>query len=142
MQRVSLALLIVAALFAAMVFELGLGRDHQRAALFVFAGVFVGGYPLLYLCCKRGWWKLWQTGLLGIIAGVLCTLPFANGSFGFQFLLLVFVIAGAVLGLLFWLIAIWRNENLTCPRSFCLPCGVAYRVARKAMLRRDQLQSK
>lgn len=142
MQRVSLALLIVAAAFAAMVFELELGRNHQWAALSVFVGVFVVGYPLLYLCCKRGWWKIWQTALLGLVGGILCTLPFANGSFGFQFLLLVFGIAGIALGLLFWLIAIWRNEDLTCPRSFCLPCGVAYRVARKAMLRRDQLQSK
>lgn len=142
MQRVSLALLIVAAAFAAMVLELELGRNHQQAALFVFGGVFAVGYPLLYLCCKRGWWKIWQTTLLGIVGGILCTLPFANGSFGFQFLLLVFGIAGTALGLLFWVIAIWRNDNLTCPRSFCLPCGVAYRVARKAMLRRDQLQSK
>ena len=142
MQRVSLALLIVAAAFAAMVLELELGRNHQQAALSVFAGVFVVGYPLLYLCCKRGWWKIWQTTLLGIVGGILCTLPFANGSFGFQFLLLVFVIAGMALGPLFWLIAIWRNDNLTCPRYFCLPCGEAYRVARKAMLRRDQLQSK
>jgi hypothetical protein len=142
MQRVSLALLIVAAAFAAIVLELELGRNHLQAALFIFVAVFVVGYPLLYLCCKRGWWKIWQTCLLGIIGGVLCTLPFANGSFGFQFLLLVFVIAGAILGLLFWCIAIWRNEGLTCPKSFCLPCGMAYRVARKAMLRRDQLQSK
>ncbi len=142
MQRVSLALLIVAAAFAAMVLELGLGLNPHRAALFVFFGAFVVGYPLLYQCCKRGWWEVWQTCLLGVIAGVFCTLPFANGSFGFQFLLLIFVIAGAVLGLLFWLIAIWRNEDLTCPKSFCLPCGMAYRVARKAMPRRDQFQSK
>ncbi len=143
MQRVSLALLIVAAAFAAMVLELGLGRNHDhRAALYIFVGVFVVGYPLLFFCCKRGWWEVWQTCLLGVIAGVLCALPFANGSFGIQFLLLVFIIAGAALGLLFWLIAIWRNEDLTCPKSFCLPCGMAYRVARKAMLRRNQFQSK
>ncbi|MDP1526977.1 MAG: hypothetical protein Q8M20_14275 [Rhodocyclaceae bacterium] len=142
MQRVSLALLVVAAAFAAMVFELGLGRNPQRAALFVFVGVLVVGYPLLFLCCKRGWWKIWQTCFLGMIGGMICTLPFTNGPFGIQFLLLVFVIAGAALGMLFWLIAIWRNVDLTCPKSFCLPCGMAYRVARKAMLRRDQFQSK
>lgn len=142
MQRVSLALLMVAAAFAVMVLELGLGRNHERTALFVFIGVFVIGYPLLYLCCKRGWWQIWQTALLGMTGGALCALPFANGSFGFQFLLLLFAIAGVALGILFWLVAIWRNENLTCPKSFCLPCGMAYRVARKAMLRRDQLQSK
>lgn len=142
MQRVIFALMCVAGAFAALVFELGLGQPGGWAALWTFAGVAVLGFPLLNLCCKRRWWAVWQTGLLGIVGGLLVALPYAGGTFRSDFLFLLFVVAGAVLGVLFWLIAIWRNTDLTCQRSFCLPCGIAYRVAHNALNRRKLLQSK
>lgn len=138
MQRVIIAWLGVAAGFAALVVWLELGRDHTatlRAAAGVFCGMLVVGYPALYLCCKRQWWDCWRFLLLGAGLGVLGALPFAGGPFAFGFLLFIFALAGIGLGFLFWFAALWRNEGLTCPKFFCLPCGMAYRFARNALRR-------
>jgi peptidoglycan/LPS O-acetylase OafA/YrhL len=145
MRRVIFALIGVAAAFAALVVWLELGGKQGRTPIFaagLFAGVLVAGFPVLYQCCKRHWWQPWQMTLLGSLGGGLCALPFAGGPFGFGFLLAIFLLAGTGLGLLFWLVAIWRNDDLTCPRSFCLPCGAVYRVARNALNRRRFPQSK
>lgn len=141
MQRVIVGLLLVAAAFAGLIVELRLGQGDFGTALAVFAGVATLGFPPLYLCCKRGWWAPWQTALLGSLGGAGCALPFAGGSFEFRFLLLTLMLAGGLLGGLFWGVAIWRNDRLTCPRSFCLPCGVAYKFARSALQRRDLLSA-
>lgn len=138
MWRVMVGLLGMAAGFAVLAAELELGRSNGSgwvAAFGVFAGLVVLGYPVLYLCCKRRWWAFWQTTLMGVVAGVFCTLPFIGGKFSFGFLMLIFVLAGAGFGMLFWLMAIWRNDGLTCPKSFCLPCGTVYRVARSRINR-------
>ena len=74
--------------------------------------------------------------LLGGLGGSLCALPFAGSPFSFGFLLFLFMVGGSLGGLLFWLAAIWRNDDLTCPKSYCLPCGTVYRVARQALNRR------
>jgi hypothetical protein len=140
MARVLLALLGVAAAFAALVYGLDLGRTQGgslRSALGMFAGVLALGLPLAYLCCKRGWWQVWVLAGLGATGGALATLPYAGGSYAFSFLVFTFSLAGLALGLLFWLAAIWRNDALTCPKSFCLPCGTAYQVARRLLHRRD-----
>jgi hypothetical protein len=50
---------------------------------------------------------------------------------------MAFVLTGATLGALFWFAALWRNDDLTCPKSFCLPCGMVYKVARNGLRRRD-----
>ncbi|MEW6163630.1 MAG: hypothetical protein AB1642_01065 [Pseudomonadota bacterium] len=145
MHRVIFALLGVAAGFAAQVIWLELARHGGgtlRAATGVFLGVLTVGFPLLYYCCKRGLWEVWRFVLLGTSSGMICALPFAGGSYGFGFLLAIFALSGSLFGLLFWLAAIWRNDALTCPKSFCLPCGVAYKVARNALNRRKLLQSK
>lgn len=138
MRRVILALLGVAGAFAALAvaLELDRGGGVLRLAGGVFVGVLAAGYPLLFFCCKRRWWAPWQMILLGALGGALCALPFAGGSFAFGFLLLIFVLAGAGIGLGFWFTALWRNDGLTCPKSFCLPCGTVYQVARNGLQRR------
>jgi len=146
MKRVIAALGGVAAAFAAMVEGLELGRA-QGLTDWVAGGVFVGvlavGLPVLYFhCCKRRCWEIWRLVLLGAAAGSLVGLPFVEDSYSPALLLGLFVVAGSLLGLLFWLAAIWRNENLTCPKSFCLPCGTVYRYARDALHRPGTLQSK
>jgi hypothetical protein len=145
MQRVIVALCGMAAAFAALAIWLDLGRGSGTtgwAALGVFVGVLLIGFPALRYCCKHRLWEIWHSILLGILCGGLCTLPFADGPFGFGFLLTIFLLAGTVFGLLFWLMAIWRNDDLTCPKSFCLPCGRVYKVARNALRRRNLIQSK
>lgn len=133
MRRVIFALLGEAAAFAALViwFELGHATEGRgQGALGVFVGVLAIGLPSLYYCCKRRQWESWRFILLGALGGALCALPFYGGSTVFGFLVLVFALAGACFGLLFWFTAIWRNDDLTCPKSFCLPCGTAYKVVR------------
>lgn len=139
MRRVILALLVEAVGFAALVVWLELGRSTGRAvqsALGVFIGVLCIGFPALYYCCKNRLWELWRAVLLGSLCGGICALPFVGGTYAFPFLLMVFLLVGAAFGVLFWFIAIWRNEDLTCQKSFCLPCGKIYRVARNALERR------
>lgn len=139
MRRVVVALLIEAACFAGLVIWLDLNGwlgDAGQSAMGVFVGVLGTGFPALYYCCKNRMWEIWRAVLLGSLCGGLCALPFSGGGIHIGFLLLLFMLAGAAFGVVFWLTAIWRNDDLTCPKSFCLPCGTAYRVARSALGRR------
>lgn len=141
MLRVVLSLLVLALGFAALAFELNLGRATEgnvRAAVGIFVGILGLGYPLLCYCCRHGWWQAWRMILLGALTGLLCSLPFLGGPFSAGFLVLTYVLFGAGMGLLFWLGAIWRNLDLTCPKSFCLPCGTVYRYAYKALRRQSK----
>jgi len=133
MQRVLIGLAFLALSFAALTHWLELGSHPALSAFLVATGVALVGYPALYLCCRRGWWSPFHTVALGLLAGVLVALPFDDGKILIHFLLMITVIAGGIFGLLFWVIAIWRNEDLTCPKSFCLPCGTVYRYARAAI---------
>ena len=140
MLRVIIALVGVACGFAALVVFLELERTRggsTLAAAGVFVGVLAVGFPVLYQCCKRRWWEVWRFILLGMLGGSLCSLPFGGGAVSFGFLLMAFVLTGATLGALFWFAALWRNDDLTCPKSFCLPCGMVYKVARNGLRRRD-----
>jgi hypothetical protein len=139
MHRVLIALLGEALLFGALIFWIGSGDKGfaaGRGALGVFVSVLIVGFPSLYYCCQRGLWDAWRFVLLGALGGLLCALPLYGGPYLFGLLLLLFVLAGAAFGGLFWLSAIWRNRDLTCPKSFCLPCGKVYKVARNALSRR------
>jgi hypothetical protein len=141
MRRVVLALLGEAVLFAALIFWIGSGNRGFAAgqgALGVFVSVLMVGFPSLYYCCQRGLWDAWRFVLLGALGGLLCALPLYGGPYLFGFLLLLFVLAGAAFGALFWLTAIWRNLDLTCPKTICLPCGTVYKVARKAFSRQSK----
>jgi len=123
--------------FAALVLYLGLGREHgitELAASGVFVGVLLVSYPVFFYFCKHHYWTIWRYVLFGLLCGMLSAFPF-SGSPKIEpgFLFAVFEIAGALLGFLFWVTAIWRNKHLTCPKTFCLPCGTVYRVARNAL---------
>lgn len=136
MRRVLLALLVEAGCFAGCVLWLGLTvgtGDAGQAALGIFIAVVGTGLPVLAYCCRHRLWEPWRVLLLGGLAGALCATPFLGGSIHPGFLIFLFVLAGTAFGAVFWLIAIWRNDDLTCPTHFCLPCGTVYRVARNAL---------
>lgn len=142
MRRALAALFGAAFAFPAFVLALGL-HEALGGTLVVgvslFAAVMLLGLPTLMLFCKRQWWAPWRFVLGGTLGGALCALPFAgSGRFGFAYLALIFALAGMVLSVGFWFAAVWRNRDLTCPREFCLPCGVAYRYARNALRRRSR----
>ena len=141
MRRVLFALIGEAACFAVLVWWLDIERvfgGAKQGAFGVFVGVIGAGLPALYYCCKNRLWEYWRAVMLGALCGVLCALPFAGGPFNSAFLFFLFAVAGVLFGTIFWLAAIWRNDDLTCPKSFCLPCGKVYRVARNALLRAPQ----
>jgi hypothetical protein len=140
MTRAMAALFAAAFAFPALALALGfgeaLGGDWFVGGV-TFALVICCGFPALSLYCKRRWWEPWRFIAGGTLCGALFALPFAgSGRFGFGYLVLIFALIGSLLAVAFWVAAIWRNEELTTPREFCLPCGIAYRYARNALRRR------
>lgn len=140
MVRALAALFGTAFAFPALV--LGLGLDKALGGPFVasallFAFIVALGFPALSLFCRKQWWEPWRFIGAGTLGGALCALPFVgSGRFGFGYLVLIFALIGTLLSVVFWFAAIWRNDELTCPKEFCLPCGVAYRFARNVLRRR------
>lgn len=141
MRRVILVLICAAVLLAALISWLGAGETGfaaGRGALAVFLSVLIVGLPSLYDCCRRGLWEAWRFMLFGAASGLLSALPLYGGPYLFRFLLVLFVAAGAAGGALFWLAAIWRNRDLSCPKTLRLPDGTVYRVARTALVRQSK----
>jgi len=140
MTRAMVALFGAALAFPGFVLALGfgeaLGGDWFVGGV-MFALVVCCGFPALSLYSKRRWWEPWRFVAGGTLGSALFALPFlGSGRFGFGYLVVAFALVGGLLSVVFWLAAIWRNDELTAPREFCLPCGVAYRYARDALRRR------
>lgn len=139
MHRAIAAFLAVALAFPASVVLLDLHHalgGMMKVGLVLFAGVLATGLPALILFCKRQWWQPWRFLAGGTLGGALCALPFVGaGRFSPLFLIGLFALAGLVYAGLFWLAAVWRNDNLTCPREFRLPGGIRYKFARGALRR-------
>ncbi len=140
MARAIAALLGAAFAFPAFALALGL-EEALGGTLFVFASlagsVVLLGLPTLVAFCKLQWWEPWRFVAGGTLGGAICALPFAgSGRFAFAYLLVIFALTGFLLSIAFWFAAVWRNRELTCPKEFCLPCGVVYRYARNALTRR------
>lgn len=141
MGRALVALLATALVFAASLLTLDLHRNLGSAAFvatFTVCGVLVLGLPVLVLFCKRQWWSPLRFALGGALGGALFAVPFANGRFSVVYLVVTLMLVGLISGIGFWFAGIWRNENLTCPKEFCLPCGIAYKYARNALRQRLQ----
>lgn len=142
MARALAALLAAAFAFPALVLALGLHEALGGMAVVgisLFGTVALLGLPALVCFCKLQWWEPWRFVAGGTLGGAICALPFAgSGRFGFAYLLVIFALAGLFLSVVFWFAAVWRNRDLTCPKEFCLPCGVAYRYARDALRQRPR----
>jgi ABC-type tungstate transport system substrate-binding protein len=92
--------------------EFGAAGTLTLAGVTIAATVILG-VPVFVLLCRRGWLGWWQFGCAGAAIGVACLLPFAvGGSALIGALLPTFLVLGAVHGVLFWALAIWRNATL------------------------------
>lgn len=136
MPRVLMALLVVALAFPALVIALGIHATlggALAAGAKIFAVILALGLPALGCFCRLQWWQPWRFIAGGTLGGALCALPFVgSATFNFGFLVLVFALLGAFIAVPFWVLAIWRNDKLTCPRKFCLG-DTTYRVVRQAL---------
>lgn len=136
MPRVLTALFIAAFAYPALMVALGLHvalGGALAAGAKIFALVVALGLPALGCFCRFQWWQLWRFIVGGTLGGALCALPFAGaGNFNFAYLALIFAVAGAFVAVPFWILAIWRNNRLTCPRKFCLG-DTTYHVVRQAL---------
>ena len=71
------------------------------------------GVPAFVFCYRRGWLEWWKMVLGGALVGLVCALPFAVGGTVLAAALApAFFALGLLLGLLFWLLALWRNNRL------------------------------
>ena len=106
--------------FVALAFPLGILATTREFAPAVIVGTFTVGAPLLVrlplalMFVPNGWLKLWQAVGVGATAGLLSTGPFILGEGPAQAVRFVapFCAIGAVHGLAFWLLAIFRNREL------------------------------
>lgn len=141
MRRVILTLLVFAGLGAALIFWLGNGISSPAvagAAVVFFLGLLLVGFLFCRLCCRLKRWEAWRFILFWAAFGLLWVLPFQGGRYQTGLLATIFAIIGALAGAAFWGLAIWRNHDLTCPKSICLPCGTVYRMACHALSRQSK----
>jgi hypothetical protein len=76
------------------------------------------GVPAFMLFYRRGWLGWWQLAFGGACIGLVCVFPFAVGGTAVAGALApTFVALGVLHGLLFWVLAVWRNVRLTPPSS-------------------------
>jgi hypothetical protein len=137
MARVVLGFLLAVSGFPVIILLSG-AHDALLGALRVASvtaiSVLGPGVPGFFYFRCRGWWRPWQFVAGGVLGGLLSAFIFLEaGAANFGFLATLFAGAGAFHALLFWFVAVWRNPDLTAPRQYCLPDGVAYKVARGAL---------
>lgn len=142
MARAILALLAAALAYPSSVLALGLHKSLGGAlqvGVVLFFCVLGMGLPALVAFCKLKWWGFWRLVAGGTLGGALCALPFVGSAqVHLLFLVVIFALAGTVSAVLFWVAAIWRNNNLTCPKEFRLPGGAVYRFAYDALRRQGR----
>ena len=119
MRRVTVVFLLLAVgypLFAwVMSAEFGAGGALALAGVATAATLLLG-VPAFILFHRRGWLRWWQFAVGGGAIGLACTLPFAVGGATIVGALApAFLALGAVHGLVFWALAIWRNRALLRP---------------------------
>jgi hypothetical protein len=69
--------------------------------------------PLVAWCLRRGWLSLWHAGLGGALSGLLCSSVFWYGGVAEVVKTAApFIAVGAVHGLVFWALALWRNPHI------------------------------
>jgi hypothetical protein len=114
MYRVRLAFAFFVA--AHLAFAFAMRGSFGTAGALTVAGTGVGGIALLgvpafLLFRRRGWLAWWQLGAGGAVLGLACALPFAVAGTALATALApAFAALGMLHGILFWLLALWRNR--------------------------------
>jgi hypothetical protein len=117
MPRVVLALLVCSLVYpVALLISEGQGAAGGAllVALFTVFATVAFGVPLLAWYVRRGWFKLWQVALGGGVIGMVVSLPLglASGARGALYFALAFAAIGVFHAVLFWLIGVWRNDEV------------------------------
>ena len=108
---------------AHLVFAFAMHRDFGATGTLTIAAVGVAailvlGVPAFVLLQRRSWLRVWQVAAGGAILGLLCTFPFAAAGLTVAASLApLFVALGALHGLIFWFLAVWRNRSLTASQA-------------------------
>ncbi len=113
MLRICIAFFMVALAFPAVIFLLEPSR-HSFFVAMLFGAFTVGvslfvGLPLVALCLRRGWVKVWHASVVGALAGLGCSAPLFFLFGGFSPYGFVLVLWGALHGVAFGVLAFWRN---------------------------------
>jgi len=121
-QRIFFGFLVCALIYPCIAL-LG-GGAHAIGGAFAVATITVpitllAGVPLFLFLRNRGWLGLWKTVGAGAAAGILASTPFAftdwykfTDWYAFIFVASYFVPVGAMHALIFWFVAVYRNEFL------------------------------
>lgn len=114
----------VAATFVALALAFPTGALLLRGEIGTTGVLTVGGIPFLAIVAfgvpafalfrRRDWLAWWHFAAGGALLGLACTLPFGVGGRALVAgLAPAFAVLGAGSGLLFWVLAIWRNAELS-----------------------------
>ncbi len=139
MGRVAIAFAVAA--FAFPLFILLSGTPDAwggalRVGAITVTGVLGMGVPAFLFFRCRHWWELWKFIVGGALGGLLCAIFFMKTDApNFWFFAILFAAGGTFHAVLFWLIAVRRNLQLTTPNQYCLPGGVIYMTARRTLAR-------
>jgi len=131
MKRVLAGFVAVIGIAPACLLAYGDGHAAEVAATtatITATAALLFGVPLFIVFRRYGWWQFWQYLIGGAVAGALYA-PMTASTLPLGFVAGFLAIGGSVHAALFWAVAIWGNDKLTCPKQFRLPCGTAYRYA-------------
>lgn len=117
MLRLTLAAVVVTLVAPALAL-LGGHRAGSQGALqlagFTLLALVIVGLPLLALLLRRGWRSWRHFALAGGVLGAVCIVPFVGDELLLLlFLLPNFMVIGALHGLLFWMLGVAGNRDLS-----------------------------
>jgi hypothetical protein len=116
MWRVVLGFLVCGLAYPLVVLTQGGGHVQEAATLIAaiaLLALLLIGLPIVILCFFKRWFRLWQFVLAGAFTALLVGTPFLRSTPPFWLFLAV---VGSAHGLLFWLVAIYRNRSLVSGR--------------------------
>lgn len=116
MIRIAFAFMVIALLYPAYAFLIG-GKfaigGLVTVASFTVLATLIFGFPLFLLFRKRGWLFCPHIVFASAGIGFVCAFPFALAGVNlYMQTSFAFALIGAIHGLLFWLLGVWRNDSI------------------------------